>query len=219
MVISNLESRKILETLFEESNFQIFSFPNCICFDRECSYFKLLQPCLNEKGGLFGKDPTYDENGELFFSDNIYDYFSIDDFKMWGTEKNQNNINFNNVCNLTVLIPLSTPKKLIKKIYMKLYENDYENGCDNFYIHSFLDIIAPFMDELKWFAATFGNDDDYLLFVTSNEYKYLVDKFISKLSQKDLENVAQVITEDGEYKWKGHDWWKNTIGMYDLLRK
>jgi hypothetical protein len=166
---------------FGTQNPSIASLPHCVCAVSKIERSTVLD-VVGSKGGLWGGQPQFDENGDYYIPPWKTDHSK---FVLWETPANQSLIlqNILNVAEFTkMIIDTRTSVEVLEKTY------SYDFGGVTF--SAFLDQVKSWIDDFRWALIPLEGEFDFDLFVVRKDLAAWADEVRNRLVLEGLKAFA-----------------------------
>lgn len=174
--------------------------PHCIFFNQDHPV-RIIAEVVKVPVGVWGDIWFVDAEGEYYLPPN--DGHIIEDFKLWALPANQDYAHqFEGSYGFTMVIPANTSPNVLRKTYDLAGENDGEYHYD-----TFIEGIAGLIPEIGWAYIPLEIQNDYAMFVTSQENAHIVQEVKRRLAQAGNPVIFDVSQSETGQRWNGPILW------------
>lgn len=196
-----LTNERLYVTAFDENDENIHRLPNLVVEDGPDSLRRILD-VIKMKGIWWAEMPRFGADGERF-----YDYSSLEDLKLWLTDKNReyllSNAGYNNGQYLTTIINSETPLHLMEN-FEKI--STHGKSIETPWFDNMLPFIMKHIEEIRWAFVPLSGV--YMaLFITRPSEAGLIETIKGKL-KKDEIPFCQITEKNGQDCWELPDVFK-----------
>jgi hypothetical protein len=164
-----------------------------VLFPKSKKAFEILCELSDYHLGLWGTEPYYNANGEIYFHEK--DIMPFEDFVLWEHPQNQSLIKNMKGLGLGPEMYISTRTSIAtlkNTMFFQIEVGDYD---------TFYEMLVKIIDELCWACVVLPPEEIFHnLLVVSSSYKSFLDKFIDRMSAEKLE-VLPLKKKENYYSW------------------
>lgn len=164
-----------------------------VLFPKSKKAFEILSELSSHHLGLWGTEPYYNANGEIYFHED--DIMPFEDFVLWEYPQNQSLIEKMKGLGLGPEMYISTKTSIAtlkNTMFFQIEVGDYD---------TFYEMLVKIIDELCWACVVLPPEEIFHnLLVVSSSYKNFLDKFIDRMSAE-KQDVLPLKKKENYYSW------------------
>jgi hypothetical protein len=164
-----------------------------VLFPKSKKAFEILCELSDHHLGLWGREPYYNINGEIYFHGE--DIMPFEDFVLWECPQNRSLIEKMQGLGLGPEMYISTKTSIAtlkNTMFFQIEVGDYD---------TFYEMLVKMIDELCWACVVLPPEEIFHnLLVVSSSYKNFLDKFIDRMSAEKQE-VLPLKKKENYFSW------------------